>query len=49
MQRHALLVPVWMQPGEDNHEIALEFCMQNMYYHGYPDPKPEDVGEYYSG
>lgn len=38
-----------LQPGEDNHDIALEFVMQNLYYHNYADAKEAEVDDYYAG
>ncbi len=35
------------QPGDDNHELALEFCLHNVDFHRFADVGPKAVDEEY--
>jgi hypothetical protein len=35
------------QPGEDNHELALEFCLHQADFHRFADTNPRAVDEQY--
>lgn len=38
-----------LQPGEENHELASDYCLQNLYYHKFADVSPSAVTEFYEG
>lgn len=44
IQRHCLL---FAQPGDDNHELALDFCLHTTQFHRYADTNPKAVDEHY--
>lgn len=37
------------QPGDDDHELALEFCTHHTHAHGFLDTNPATVDEEYCG
>ena len=37
------------QPGDDDHKLALEFCMHHTHVHGFLDTNPAAVDEEYRG
>lgn len=41
------LLIVCVQPGDDNHELALEFCLHNVEFHRFADVSPKAVDEEY--
>ena len=36
-------------PGEDDHELALEFCVHHTDFHTFLDTNPRQVEEQYTG
>ena len=36
------------QPGDANFDIAVDFSLRNIYYHGFGDPSPRAVDEHYA-
>ncbi|GBF98777.1 hypothetical protein Rsub_11359 [Raphidocelis subcapitata] len=52
--RHELLSQlvtrvVGVQPGDENHALALDFALQHAYYHSHGDPNPSHVADFYDG